>query len=61
MQKYKVFIRSARNWQQFAQGRKRTIETGLTYDEAKRCCQNYNAARTSSQIRKGTMAEFTAE
>ena len=58
---YKTFIRSCRNWQSFAQSRKLTQSTGLTYDEARRQCQEYNAHRNARQRRKGTMMEFTAD
>lgn len=58
---YRTFIRSARNWQEFARARKITVERGLTYDEAQARCQEYNARRTSRQIRRGTKLEFEKE
>ena len=58
---YKTFIRSCANWQQFAKARKMTQETGLTYDQARERCREYNDARNSCQTRKGTMMEFTAQ
>jgi hypothetical protein len=61
MQKYKTFIRSCTNWSEFGRGRKITQETGLTYEEARKRCQEYAKNRTARQIRKGTMLEFTAE
>jgi hypothetical protein len=61
MTTYRTFKRSATNWTQFAAKRKTTIDRGLTYDEAKRACKNFNDNRTPSQRRKGTMLEFTAE
>jgi TRAP-type uncharacterized transport system substrate-binding protein len=61
MTTYKTFIRSCRNWQQFANARKITQETGLTYEQAKQRCEEYNANRTSRQLQKGTKLEFTAE
>ena len=58
---YRTFIRSARNWQEFARGRKTTVDRGLTWSEASKACKAYNKDRTSRQISKGTMIEFEAE
>lgn len=59
--RYKTFLRSCVNWRQFASARKTTQETGLSYEEAMQRCANYNSARTSRQIKRGTKMEFTAE
>lgn len=61
MATYKTFTRSARNWQEFASARKRTVDTGLSYDEARRACEHFNSNRTAAQIRRGTKLEFTKE
>ena len=61
MTTYKTFIRSCTNWQQFARARKITQERGLTYDQARDRCQQYNDNRNARQIRKGTKLEFTEE
>ncbi len=58
---YKTFKRSATNWKQFGSSRKITEETGLTYEQAKARCEEYNSTRTPAQIRKGTRLEFTAQ
>ena len=58
---YKTFKRSATNWQTFASARKITEETGLTYEQARERCEQFNNNRTSAQIRKGTKLEFTAQ
>lgn len=58
---YKTFKRSCTNWKQFSSGRKITEETGLSYEVARQRCEDFNKNRTSRQIRKGTMLEFTAE
>ena len=58
---YKTFKRSAVNWEQFARARKMTESTGLTYEQARQQCEEYNRNRTASQIRKGTKMEFTAQ
>ncbi len=60
-QKFRTFKRSATDWETFASARKITVDTGLTYDEARRACEQFNANRTAAQIRKGTKLEFTAE
>jgi hypothetical protein len=56
---YKTFKRSCTNWEQFAKSRKITESTGLTYEQAKQECEDYNKKRTPAQIRKGTRMEFT--
>jgi len=61
MATYKTFTRSARNWQEFASARKRTVDTGLSYDEARARCEHFNSNRTAAQIRRGTKLEFTKE
>ena len=58
---YKTFIRSARNFEQFSKARKITQDRGLSLDEARRACDNYNKNRTSAQINKGTKMEFESE
>lgn len=58
---YKVFMRSATNLQSFFAARKYVKETGLTYEEAIRCCERFNNNRTARQIKRGTKYEFTSE
>ena len=58
---YKTFKRSCTNWSTFAKGRKMTVDTGLTYNQARERCQTFNKARNARQIRKGTMMEFTSQ
>lgn len=57
---YTVFKRTCTNWRTFASARKITQETGLTWEEAKRCVDRMNAERTKAQIRRGTCYEFQA-
>jgi len=61
MTTYRTFKRSCRNWQEFASARKLTQETGLTLEQAKQRCEDFNNNRTSAQVRKGTKLEFTME
>jgi hypothetical protein len=61
MATYKTFKRSATGWESFSSARKITVDRGLTYDEARRSCENFNKNRTAAQIRKGTKLEFTQE
>lgn len=61
MATYRTFIRSARNWQEFSSARKITVDRSLTYEQALRRCQEYNANRDTRQIRRGTKLEFTQE
>lgn len=58
---YKTFKRSCTNWKTFASARKITVETGLTYEQARERCNEYNNNRAPAQIRKGTKMEFTEE
>lgn len=61
MPTYYTFLRSARNWQEFAQAEKIVQNTGLTYSEAREECREYNANLTETEIENGTKLEFTEE
>lgn len=61
MTTYRTFKRSCRNWQEFARARKTTHDRGLTYEEARRQCDEYNNNRTPAQKRRGTKLELEAE
>lgn len=61
MIRYKTFKRSCNNFRSFGSARKITEEMGLTYEQARQRCEDYNNNRTSAQIRKGTKMEFTTE
>lgn len=61
MSTYRTFKRSCRNWQEFGRARKLTESRGLTYDEARRQCENFNANLTPAQKRRGTKLEFEQE
>ena len=61
MTKYTTFKRSCNGWESFAQARKITVDKGLSYDEAKRQCKEFNDNRTKAQIRRGTMMEFISQ
>lgn len=56
---YSTFLRSARNFREFAQAEKIIKDTGLTYEEAREACLNYNANLTDSEKENGTKLEFT--
>lgn len=58
---YYTFLRSARNFEEFSRAKKITQETGLTYDEARESCANFNDHRTDAEIEAGTKMEFTLE
>ena len=55
---YRTFLRSARNWQEFASAEKIEVDTDLTYEEARQQCQEYNADRTEGEKSRGTKMEF---
>jgi outer membrane receptor for monomeric catechols len=58
---YYTFKRSCTNWGTYAYSRKITVETGLTFSQAKQACEKFNGIRDARQKRKGTMMEFTRE
>lgn len=58
---YRTFIRSCKNWTEFARARKRTVDRGLSWSQAKEDCKEYNNNRSPRQISKGTMMEFVLE
>lgn len=60
MSTYRTFIRSCRDFKEFAKARKYTVEVGLTLAEARARCEAYNAARNAAQLRKGTKMEFAS-
>lgn len=57
---YQTFKRSATNWEQFGRGRKITVDTHLSIEQAREQCKAFNDSRTRSQIRRGTFLEFEA-
>ena len=59
--KYKVFRRSALNFEQFANARKTVIERGLTLEEARSRCDRENANLSDAEKRRGTKYEFTTQ
>ncbi|MDE2097020.1 MAG: hypothetical protein KGL39_07225 [Patescibacteria group bacterium] len=59
--KYRVFRRTAANFEEFAKARKVTQERGLTWDQARRMCDEFNNNRTAAQVRNGTKFEFERE
>jgi len=61
MTTYRTFIRSAKNFEEFATARKSTVRRGMSYDEARDLCAEYNDNRTKAQIAKGTKMEFERE
>jgi hypothetical protein len=58
---YYTFLRSCTDWKSFASARKITQDTGLSYEEARQRCDDYNDNRSKRQIAKGTKMEFTRE
>jgi hypothetical protein len=61
MDTYKTFKRSCATWKEFGSARKITVDRGLTAEEARRACKEFNDNRTPAQIRKDTKLEFTKE
>jgi hypothetical protein len=61
METYRTFLRSCRNWQEFANTPKIEQDTGLTLQEAREACKDFNDNRTESERENGTKLEFEAE
>jgi hypothetical protein len=57
---YTVFKRSCTDWRSFSRARKITIAKRVTYAQALRLCEAFNANRTPAQVRRGTKAGFTS-
>jgi len=58
---YKVFKRTAKNFQEFAKARKFSIAFGVSYTHAVEICKNFNENRSDKQIKDGTKYEFEKE
>lgn len=58
---YKVFKRSATNWESFSRARKITVARVTTEEEALERCRQFNDNRTPRQVAKGTKLEYTKE
>lgn len=58
---YRTFIRSARNFEEFASADKIEQDSGLSHDEAYLACQDFNSNRTEAEIEAGTKMEFERE
>lgn len=61
MNNYKLFLRSANNFTEFAKARKIHYCFADTEQEARAICKEYNDNRTKRQIDKGTKLEYTKE
>ena len=61
METYRTFIRTAKNFEEFASAVKNEQETGLSYGEARQLCQDFNMYRTPAQVEAGTKMEFERE
>lgn len=55
---YRTFKRSATSFETFSRARKITVDTHLSYADAREQCDAFNNNRTSAQIRRGTKLEF---
>ena len=61
MATYYTFLRSAKNFEDFARNPRITIDTDLTREQAYNDCQEYNKNRTQDEIDNGTKLEFDEE
>ena len=58
---YRTFKRSCTSLREFASARKITEDTGLTYEQARERCEEFNNNRTPRQVHKGTKMEFESQ
>lgn len=58
MTEYIVFSRAATNWEQFSSANKRVIRKGLTREEARSMCKEFNDNRSQVQRKRGIAYEF---
>lgn len=58
---YHTFLRSARNFEEFASADKIEQDVGLSHSEAMSACQGFNSSRTAAEIELGTKMEFEKE
>lgn len=58
---YRTFKRSATNWREFSTGKKTTVDSGLTHEEAFRQCEEFNRDRSQAELSNGTKLEFESE
>ncbi len=59
MPKYYTFLRSARNWQEFASAEKQIVDENLPLAEAQTQCRWYNNNLSDKDKELGTKMEFT--
>ncbi len=58
---YTTFLRAARNFPEFASAVKDTMDTGLSLEEARAACKDFNDNRTQAQVDLGLKMEFEKE
>ncbi len=61
MTTFKTFKRSATSFEEMVKAKKIHDKSGLTYEEARQRCQEFNSERSELQKRNGTKMEFTEE
>lgn len=61
MTTYMTFTRSATNFEEFSKAEKIVEDAGLTLEEARLACKEFNDNRTEEEIEKGTRMEFEEE
>lgn len=58
---YYVFKRSCKSFEDMVSARKIKLVGGLTHEEARQYCKEWNDNRTEAHKRNGTKAEFAGE
>ncbi len=59
MPQYYTFLRSARNFEEFASAEKIVQDTDLTIEEAQAACRDFNSHLSEAEVELGTKMEFT--
>jgi hypothetical protein len=60
-QTYTTFLRSCRNFREFASAPKIKQDEGLSFEDAREACKNYNSNLTENEIELGTKLEFVKD
>lgn len=59
--KYRTFLRSCKNWSEFANAAKVPFDSDLTLEQAREQCEAFNKSRNEEHIEAGTKMEFESE
>jgi hypothetical protein len=61
MDTYRTFLRAAKTFEEFANAECEIVDTGLTRENARAACLEFNTTRSNDQVQRGLKLEFTKE